>query len=40
MAYVPAAMADRFDAPLRLRQRGKELEASLVKGPFYKRPNP
>jgi aminomethyltransferase len=36
MAYVPVGLP--ADAPLRLRQRGKVLEARQVKGPFYKRP--
>ena len=36
MAYVPVAMAGP-DKPLRLRQRGRELRAKQVKGPFYKR---
>jgi aminomethyltransferase len=36
LAYVPTAMADP-GAPLRLRQRGKVLEAVQVKGPFYRR---
>ena len=40
LAYIPSAMADRTGAPLRLRQRGKELSATLVKGPFYRRRNP
>jgi len=36
MAYVPVGLP--ADVPLRLRQRGKLLEARQVKGPFYKRP--
>ncbi len=36
LAYVPAQMAQP-GAPLRLRQRGKVLDAVQVKGPFYKR---
>jgi aminomethyltransferase len=36
LAYVPVSLP--ADAPLRLRQRGKLLEARQVKGPFYKRP--
>jgi aminomethyltransferase len=36
LAYVPVGLPT--DAPLRLRQRGKLLEARQVKGPFYKRP--
>jgi aminomethyltransferase len=36
LAYVPTAMA-RPGAPLRLRQRGKVLDAEQVKGPFYRR---
>lgn len=36
LCYVPVSMP--ADAPLRLRQRGKELAARQVKGPFYKRP--
>jgi aminomethyltransferase len=36
LAYVPTAMA-QAGTPLRLRQRGKVLEAAQVKGPFYKR---
>lgn len=35
LCYVPVGLA--ADAPLRLRQRGKELTARQVKGPFYKR---
>lgn len=36
MAYVPTAMAQP-DASLRLRQRGRVIEAKQVKGPFYRR---
>ena len=36
LAYVPVGLP--ADVPLRLRQRGKLLEARQVKGPFYKRP--
>ncbi len=36
LAYVPVGLP--ADATLRLRQRGKVLEARQVKGPFYKRP--
>jgi aminomethyltransferase len=36
LAYVPTAMAGP-DRPLTLRQRGKDLQAKQVKGPFYRR---
>ncbi len=36
MGYVPVAMAGA-GKPLRLRQRGKILDAEQVKGPFYRR---
>lgn len=36
LAYVPATMAGA-DRPLRLRQRGRMLDAHQVKGPFYRR---
>jgi aminomethyltransferase len=36
LAYVPTPMA-QSGSPLRLRQRGKILEAEQHKGPFYKR---
>jgi aminomethyltransferase len=36
MAYVPTAMA-KPDGPLRIRQRGKLLDAQQVSGPFYRR---
>jgi aminomethyltransferase len=36
LAYVPAEMAGP-DKPLTLRQRGRELQAKQVKGPFYRR---
>jgi len=37
LAYVPKALSGK-DRPLRVRQRGKVLDARQVKGPFYKRP--
>ena len=37
LAYVPAAMSEP-GAVVNLRQRGQDLEAEVVKGPFYKRP--
>ncbi len=37
MAYVPTPMASPGTL-LRLRQRGKELKAEQVRGPFYRRP--
>ena len=36
MAYVPKAMATS-DTPLQIRQRGRTLQATVVKGPFYRR---
>ena len=39
MAYAPLALGEEGVA-LTLRQRGKELAAEVVKGPFYKRPTP
>jgi aminomethyltransferase len=38
MGYAPTAMA-KIGKTLRIRQRGKVLEAKIVKGPFYKRPS-
>jgi len=39
MAYVPVSMA-KLEEPLRLLQRGKELIAKQVNGPFYRRQDP
>jgi len=38
LGYVPTAMGE-IGATLRIRQRTKILEATIVKGPFYRRPN-
>lgn len=37
IAYVPKALAAP-DTPLRIAQRGRTLDARVVKGPFYRRP--